>query len=416
MSWLAALGEAALDTSRRIRSNRLEEEELALRKANEKRLIEAALLQKQAAEREKTLFERNMARDVLESAGPGGMVDTTGAETVRRGGLGFRLRDQEALLPATTFVPSVDPSANPLGDRAELAGQEAGTVVVPNAAQQAQLDEQAFVKGERTKQAKLRDFIQSDKFFQLPQASRQRYMALAGLPGPAPETPEEMQKLRDYLFNQQKQLMQMQIDAGRFTGGAGRGRNSEEQLYYQNVDRITDNVRSEYTTVLQAAANAGDWAKVEQIQKQMRADIDARVNTLPKPASLKLDEPPARIDDEVDRYLAGLSPQQLQVIVANIGNPQFRKELETEQGVDTSRIFARLQLSGFLDKPAQAPAVTPSAPPRPLRVPPPATRSPLMDTPTPRTPGGKVAVSPLQYELFELENDRERLRRLGLVP
>lgn len=414
MSWLAALGEAALDTSRRIRSNRLEEEELALRKANEKRLIEAALLQKQAAEREKTLFERNMARDVLESAGPGGMVDTAGAETVRRGGLGFRLRDQEALLPATTFVPSVDPSANPLGDRAELAGQEAGTVVVPNAAQQAQLDEQAFVKGERTKQAKLRDFIQSDKFFQLPQASRQRYMALAGLPGPAPETPEEMQKLQDYLFNQQKQLMQMQIDAGRFSGGE---RNSEEQLYYQNVDRITDKVHAEYMTVLRAAAQRGDWAKVEQIQKQMRADIDARVNALPKPASLKLNEPPARIDDEVDRFLAGLSPRRLQVIVANIGSPKFRKELEAEHGVDASRIFARLQSSGFLDKPAPAAAApTPSAPPRPLRVPPPATRSPLMDTPTLRTPGGKVAVSPLQYELFELENDRERLRRLGLVP
>jgi hypothetical protein len=195
-------------------------------------------------------------------------------------------------------------------------------------------------------------------FMSQPQAKRQQIWTAAGYPGQVPETPEEQRAVMQYQHNLRMKEISAMYPPERFAGN-GRGRNSEEQLYYANVDRITDNVRAEYSSVIQAAATAGDYDRVTQLQRQMRQDIQRAIAELPKPASLKALEPGPRWGDTIDDYLASLTHDKLQTLIRNIANPRFRQELEQEEGVDSSAIFARLHQAGFLGTKAPAPQPTP---------------------------------------------------------
>jgi hypothetical protein len=218
-NWLAALGSAALSGSQLMRQRRLEEEEMRRRDQSHKlELARQALLENDALRSER-LFKRNMAKDVLDMAGPNGMVTPEAAATVREGGLDFRLQNQEAMLPSKQFEVGLDGAPSQI----EVAGQEAGISVIPTATQASELEERAAVARQRSMQERARGFVASDNFLQQPIEKRQQVWTMAGYPGQVPETWDERKKVLDYEAGQRMKELGVMYPPNRFNGGSGSG-------------------------------------------------------------------------------------------------------------------------------------------------------------------------------------------------
>jgi hypothetical protein len=222
-NWLAALGGAAL-TGGNLLAKRREEERLLREQEfdRKQRNLQMALMQS-GEKRAQQQFDLSQLMAQLEAIGPGGEVAPQVASEAERLGLGGRLLEQEAELPSTVFVPTIGDGFG----RVERAGQEAGTVLRPTAAQQAQLDEQQFTRTERDKQARLRDLVSSPEFAQLPVES-QRKVFLQAYGQNMPETFEEQKRIADYQHGLEMQRLNAQIAsqervAGIRSAGTGGG-------------------------------------------------------------------------------------------------------------------------------------------------------------------------------------------------
>ena len=377
---LAALGEAALAGSNIIGRNReLQRQEERDALDRQQRLLQMALM-KEDQSLQKEAISREKAKEIIDLAGPNGILDDIAAKTVGEGGMGFRLTPQDQTISSQQF--GVGATGQP--ELTPSVGMQAGMRVVPTTQQQVALDDATQARriaklqesnltsqmADRDRQQQYRDLVNSDAFFAQPEQKRQAIWTLAGMPGDAPQTFEDRKKLLDYTHGQRMEEIHTMYPADRF-GGASRGRNSEEQLYFSNVDKVTDNIRANFYPLLQAAAQNGDQQQINSLMSQMQRATETAVSALPKPKSMPAG--PVRLSDNIDDFLGKQSERDLQTIIKNLPNPQFRAEFGQEQGVDMDKVYGRLQERGFyapkpvpnnlVNTPAPAPqGVSPAAP------------------------------------------------------
>lgn len=293
--------------------------------AQQEHNLRMALLGKQSAQMDADVARRS-ALDVL-SAGPHAELDAVGAETVRRGGFGSRLREQ-ATLPSKQFALNSDAEVGQVESPAVSTGR---FQIAPTHAEQASIDSEQregrlrelqiedleAQSGERSKQQALKKFIDTPQFWSQGPERRQQIWVQAGYSGEAPQTEDEIRKRLRFQHNLEMEKVGAMYPEGRF------GRNRELELWSLNADRITDNTRALYTPAIQAAAQQGDWTQVAALQEQLRVATEEALAPL---GSM----PGAPRQSELETFLRALPARKAAVIRKNLHDPDFLAALRGE--------------------------------------------------------------------------------------
>jgi len=291
-NWLAALGAGALAGSEGISRNRELRRREGLDKIEADRIARALSMQERGMgmQEEQLGMQRESARrergkEILDLAGPNSVLDDTAEQTVREGGMGFRLepgRHDER--------PGIDPV---LGTSARVSTM-IGARVIPTSAQQSELEE----RGARAREISLRDsaraFVSSDAFWTQPHNKQAAAWGMTGYGGNVPQSIEQVKELAAYENKLAMQRDAANNAAGRYDRASGSSaRYSPTQLWHINRNVIEDNIRQRYSAQMNAAAqqeNPEELSRYEQkIQQETEREVARQLGPMPGGSTQKFE-------------------------------------------------------------------------------------------------------------------------------
>lgn len=204
-NFLAGLGAALTTASGLAQRNRQERRQQDLDKqAREMELARMALSRDQFALDEKaydasqTRDARSFAKDVIEDAGPEGVLDEAGVGAVTAGGFGHRLSEPTLRIGPETQGAEVAPSRS----------------VLPTGDQKFQLEQRANQERERAaleqRRERARMALDNEGFYKMPDLQRATVWQDAGYQGQAPMSIQEWKDREDYQLQNQLKVVDAQ--------------------------------------------------------------------------------------------------------------------------------------------------------------------------------------------------------------
>lgn len=269
--FLAGLGAALLNLSDGTRANRAENQAKLRDKQRQDMELARMALSREQFELDQKGFEagqqrdaRVFAKDVLETAGPNGVLDDTGSAAVEAGGFGFRLAPkQEGTLSSKPFVMdtiNATPDVSMLRPEAYATGVEAtpvsegfnpgvmqtqspgigpGRQVIPTSDQSFQLEQQGKARNLEETRRRAQAAVSQPGFYKMPELNRAVVWQQAGFDGNPPMSLDEWKTREDYQLRNQLTAIgaqgQNQINAANVRADAA------EQLAQLRLDGIGKN-------------------------------------------------------------------------------------------------------------------------------------------------------------------------------